>query len=67
MYRGDFMATKSILKTIDIKDKRLAHMFASALENSENSKDNPVKISHECIELKGDDVRNFFLNNKRYD
>lgn len=58
------MATKSILKTIDIKDKRLAQMFASALENS---KDNPVEISHECIELKGDDIRNFFLNDKQYD
>lgn len=58
------MATKSILKTIDIKDKHLAHMFASALEHSENSKDNPVKISRECVELKGDDVRKFFLNNR---
>ncbi len=32
------MATKSILKDVNIKDKQLAHTFIAALGQAENSK-----------------------------
>ncbi|MGN1317494.1 MAG: hypothetical protein ACI4VF_00660 [Lachnospirales bacterium] len=57
------MATKSMLKDIEIKNKNLGSSFAHALDaalaNSANVKNNePMK--RECMELTGADVKNFF-------
>lgn len=57
------MATKSILKDVNIKDKRLAHTFVEALGRAENTKYEPVQLSKKCKELTGEDVRVFFGKN----
>lgn len=54
------MATKSILKDVNIKDKRLAHTFVEALEQAENSKYKPVQLTKSCKELTGDKIKQFF-------
>lgn len=54
------MATKSILKNVNIKDKRLAHTFVEALEQAENTKYKPVQLSKNCKELTGDNIKQFF-------
>lgn len=40
-----YMATKSFLKNIVIKDRKSAERFISALENAENKKSKKVKIN----------------------
>lgn len=40
-----YMATKSFLKNIAIKDRKSAERFISALENAENKKSKKVKIN----------------------
>lgn len=58
------MATKSILKTIEIKDKKLGNDFANALEyayeQSANNTKEVLSIKRECVELSDDEVKNFF-------
>lgn len=58
-----YMATKSILKDIKIKDKQLAHEFITALEQAESNKYKSVKITRECKELTGDNIKDFFGKN----
>ena len=41
-----YMATKSFLKNIVIKDRKSAERFISALENAENKKSKKVKINN---------------------
>lgn len=60
------MATKSILKDIHIKDKRLAHIFVEALSQAENSKYKPTELSRDCKEIAGDKIKEFFGKNKCY-
>lgn len=54
------MATKSILKDVSIKERRLAHTFVNALENAENVKYAPTQISRKCSEITGDKIKEFF-------
>lgn len=54
------MATKSILKEVTIRDKRLGFAFVEALENAQNKKSEPVQISRNCTELTGDKIKDFF-------
>lgn len=54
------MATKSILKNINIKDKRLASTFIEALSEAERTKYNPPQLSRECKEITGDKIKEFF-------
>ena len=54
------MATKSILKDIHIKDKRLAHTFVEALSQAEHSKYKPAELSRECTDITGDKIKEFF-------
>ena len=54
------MATKSILKNVNIKDKQFARTFVEALEEANNSKYVPAQLSRECKELKGDKIKEFF-------
>ena len=54
------MATKSILKNINIKDKRLARTFVGALSEDEHTKYTQAKLSRDCEEITGDKIKEFF-------
>ncbi len=59
------MATKSFLKQVELKDKKLAEQFVDALEDSmENAKENYYSNNNEpsikCTELTGESVKMFF-------
>ena len=55
-----YMATKSILKDVRIKDTQLAHSFVTALSQAELSKYKPTQITREYKELTGDKIKEFF-------
>jgi hypothetical protein len=57
---GDSMATKSILKTIYIKDNKLGRSFVEALEKSKTAINKEVSLKKKCTEIKGDKVKEFF-------
>lgn len=57
---GSHMATKSILKNININKKRLGRNFVSALENAENKSSKEVIISKSCTALKRDQIKSVF-------
>ena len=54
------MATKSILKDVNIKDRRLAHTFIDALDAAKKKKYEAAQISRKCTELSGDKIKGFF-------
>ncbi len=54
------MATKSILKDVNINDRQLAHTFVSALAQTENGKYKPAQLTRECKELTGEQIKEFF-------
>lgn len=54
------MATKSILKEVNISDKRFARTFVQALDEAENTKYEPAKLTRECKEITGDRIKEFF-------
>ena len=51
------MATKSILKNIDIKDRKMGRALIFALEKSEAKKDKEVELTRICREIKGEKSR----------
>lgn len=59
------MATKSILKSVDIRDKALAGAFVTALALSETTKGKEITLSKKCSDLKGDSVKDFFSRNNK--
>jgi hypothetical protein len=54
------MATKSILKKVNISEKRFARTFVQALDEAENMKYKPAKLTRECKEITGDKIKEFF-------
>lgn len=58
------MATKSILKNVKITDKKLASTFIKTLSKVERKKYEPVEMTRECREIKGDSIREFFGKSK---
>lgn len=54
------MATKSILKNVNIADKRLARTFVAALEKAEDTKYEPVQLTRTCKEITGEKIKDFF-------
>lgn len=54
------MATKSILKNINIKDKGTGYAIVSALENSKRKKDKEVTLKCTCEEVKGSKINQIF-------
>jgi hypothetical protein len=54
------MATKSILKNIDIKDKKMARLIISALEYSKDKRSKNVVLRRTCQELKGGNIKDLF-------
>lgn len=54
------MATKSILKNVDIKDKRLARSFIYALEKAQSKKTRDIQLSRTCSEATGEEIKKLF-------
>jgi len=54
------MATKSILKNVDIKDRKLARSFIYALEKAQSKKSKEVHLSRTCSEATGDEIKKLF-------
>lgn len=56
------MATKSILKTININNNDLCQSFARALKETQNTQQQTVNYLHECTEIQKENVKDFFAN-----
>jgi len=54
------MATKSILKTVRIKDKNLARNLVNALEHASEKTAKDVRFSKMCEEVKGEQIKEMF-------
>lgn len=54
------MATKSILKEVQIKDKASARKLVSALENAGNAKSKRVTVSRTVSTATKEDIRRMF-------
>lgn len=54
------MATKSIMKSITIRDKRLRRDLVNALENAKKKKSKEVQLSRTCMEVTGEDIAELF-------
>lgn len=54
------LATKSILKSIQIKDKKSAARLASALENASGKKSKAIKYNRSFSDASRDDIRKMF-------
>lgn len=59
------MATKSFLKTINIKDKNLGSSFVKALFECDNIPDSHVTYKSNPKELKGAAIKDFFDSYKK--
>lgn len=57
---SDVMATKSITKNINIKDRTSARNLASALENSKNKGHKTVDMSKASRDVKGEEISKMF-------
>lgn len=58
------MATKSILKNINIKDKKSILALVNALENASNKHVQPISPSRTFSDASREDIRKMFGNNK---
>ena len=56
------MATKSILKNIDIRERRMGRALILALEKSEATEGKEVELSRICREIKGEKIKDIFGN-----
>lgn len=54
------MATKSILKDVRFKDKKLCRGFATALENASGKASKEIKLSRTCKTVPRDKIKDFF-------
>jgi len=54
------MATKSIYKNINIKDKKLAKGLVNALEHTSFNAGKDIQLTKAVKELKKSDLRNYF-------
>lgn len=54
------MATSSILKQVNIKDKRAGRTFVNALAESKRKKGMKVKMSKPYREITGDSIKELF-------
>lgn len=54
------MATKSIYKNVNIKNKVLAKGLLTALENAEGRKGKEVQLQKSFEEIRGDDLKKLF-------
>lgn len=58
------MATKSIMKNIDIRDKKLGKNLIVALENASGKHSKEVQISRTYSEARGEQIKKIFGSNK---
>ncbi len=58
------MATKSILKNIDIRDKESAFALVNALENASGKRAQPVIRSRGFSDASADDIKKMFGESK---
>ena len=58
--RGDFMATRSILKSVNINNKNVCKNFVNALERSEKRSCRNKAAVVECREVKGSEIKDLF-------
>lgn len=54
------MATKSILKTVKIKDTNLCRSFAEAIEKAQETKMPNEDFERKCTEIDKESVKKFF-------
>lgn len=54
------MATKSICKTVHIRDKRLASQLINALESAKGKRSTEIHFSKKVYDLKGDQIKDMF-------
>lgn len=54
------MATKSVLKTVHIKDAKAARRLASALENAKGKQSQEVRMSRSVSTASREEVRSIF-------
>lgn len=54
------MATKSILKNINIRSQNAAYRLVNALENAEKFKGESVEVSRPVVEVKKGNMKDFF-------
>jgi len=54
------VATKSILKDVEINEKKLAEGLLSALDNAANKSAKEVKLQRQLREVKGEDIKRLF-------
>ncbi len=54
------MATKSILKNVDIRDKKLSENFVHALESASGKKAKDVQLSKSCTNVNRQDIKKLF-------
>jgi hypothetical protein len=58
-----FMATKSILKDIYIRDRKTMRSLLSALTNAKNKSSKPVVLRRGLEEVKSEDISKYFEEN----
>ncbi|WP_231614307.1 hypothetical protein, partial [Clostridioides difficile] len=54
------MATKSILKNVDVRKKAFGRNLVSALENAKNKQEKEVVLSKKCSEVPKDKIKDIF-------
>ncbi len=54
------MATKSILKTVKIRNNKTARNFMNAFEQSKRNPRKDVEYTRKCTEITGDKIKEFF-------
>ena len=54
------MATKSILKNVDIKDRKLGKSLVIALENAAGKRSKDVQLSRTYEDARGEKLRSLF-------
>ncbi len=54
------MSTRSILKNVDIRKKKMGTAFVSALENASSKKSKDIPLSRTYKDVKGDAIRSIF-------
>ena len=57
------MATKSILKNVDIKEKKLGKSLVIALENAAGKKSKEVTLSRTYSDIRGENIKKIFGGN----
>lgn len=60
MKEGSLMATKSILKEIDVRDKKFANNLINALEHAANKGSIEVRLTKPVSEVKREQIKKLF-------